>query len=751
MSKNRYNRRTFIRSSGAAAAGLSIAPAFLEGLFADVFGPVLGPDAEAKHVITACGLCDSACGLKATVKDGVLTFVEGVPEDLQGGGKLCGKGKSAAGFLYDPDRLKYPMKRTNPVKGIDVDPGWVRISWDEALQTASDRLRQTIAASGPDSVLVLSRPAPDIWMRFVNAIGTPNRVDHIDECFLSDKIVSGKVFGGKLWGHDLNNSKYILLFGWDLVGKAKMAYARQVVNAKKNGAKIVMFNPMWTPTANLADEWHMIRPGSDLAVALAMINVIVQEKLYDRTFVETYTNYNAYEKEVRANFAPYTPEWAADLSDVPADTIRRIAREFALTRPGIVPTHKKTSAANYGNAASLQHAIAFLNCLNGSVDRPGGRFYPRGIEVPGVDAIFAPPAYPPKNGVWIDGRDRHPFIKAAGNGMFSTLAHGMLVEHPDKIQMTIVCKYTTMSFPNPPEIASALAKVPFTVVIDIVPNEVINLADIVMPQATYLESADIAVREHYPIYPQAFVRQPVVPAMFETKGLGWIAIEWGKRSFPEYFKKADGTWLNMNEILDEKVKRSNIAADFAGFKAAGSYSKPAPLVPKTKFPTPDGLLRLYVKDFADKGYDPLPNWMPKRDLPSSEYPFYLITVIPNVHIRNTTGNNAYLNEIYGTNFVLMHPATAQGLGVEEGDLVRVRSRANAITLPAHLSSGIRSDCVCVPHGFGHRSRLMTKAFGKGERDSDLVPSQSMDEIIARRDVGGAAAIMDAVVALERAG
>ena len=184
---------------------------------------------------------------------------------------MCAKGKSAVGYLYDPDRLKYPMKRTNPVKGIGVDPGWVRITWDEALDLATAKLKDTIAKNGADSVLVVARPAPDIWARFVNAIGTPNRIDHIDECFLGDKIISGQILGTKPWGHDFANSKYILTFGWDLVGKAKVVWARGVTDAKKKGAKIVSFNP-WKGcgTSLVADESISLRPGSDLAVALAM-------------------------------------------------------------------------------------------------------------------------------------------------------------------------------------------------------------------------------------------------------------------------------------------------------------------------------------------------------------------------------------------------------------------------------------------------------------------------------------------------
>ena len=742
------NRREFLKTSGTALAGAAVLPGFLDGIVQKASVPVSLADTPTK-LVTSCGLCDSVCGIKATVSNGVLTWVEGLPGDLHGGGKLCAKGKSAVGYLYDPDRLKYPMKRTNPVKGIGVDPGWIRITWDEALDLATAKLKDTIAKNGADSVLVVARPAPDIWARFVNAIGTPNRIDHIDECFLGDKIISGQILGTKPWGHDFANSKYILTFGWDLVGKAKVVWARGVTDAKKKGAKIVSFNP-WkgSGTSLVADESISLRPGSDLAVALAMINVILSENLYDKAFVDTYTNFPQYEQEIRANFVPYTPEWAETLSDVPAHDIARIAREFATTRPGVCPLHKKTPSANYANASGLTHAINLLNILNGSIDRPGGRFYPRAYEIPGVDAIVKPPANPPKNGLWIDGRDRHPFVKAAGNGMFSCLADGMK-KNPGKIQVCIINKYTPMGFPNPAEMAGELAKVPFTVCIDILPNEVIELADVVLPQALYLESADVVPREYHPYYPQVVARQPLVAPQFETKTLGSLCVTWGLKAFPEYFKNPDGTPLNMSYVLDEKVKRAGIASNFTEFKQLGLVEKKEPFVPKTKFPTADGKLQMYVKNFADKGFDPLPKWTPKRDQPSSQYPFYLLTVIPPMHIRATTQNNRITNEILGTNQVFMNPQSARGLGLADGDLVKVRSRTGEIQIPVRYTEAIRPDCVLVPHGFGHKSRLMTTAYGKGAQDAALISGQSMDDILARKDVGGAACIMDAVVSVTK--
>ncbi|MGQ9834374.1 MAG: molybdopterin-containing oxidoreductase family protein [Thermoanaerobaculaceae bacterium] len=749
MEGNRgVTRRRFIQTSATAVAGAGIGLSFLEQLSAQTFRPAKGLS-TVTNLITCCGICDSVCGMRATIKDGVLAFVEGHPDDLHGAGKLCAKGKSAPAIVYDPDRLKYPMRRTNPEKGLGKDPGWVRISWNEALDLVATKLLETIDRYGRDSILVLSRPKPDIWMRFVNAIGTPNRSDHLDTCYQVQKIVQGKVFGERMFGHDLANSKYILAFGWDMPAKGKNVYTQTVAKGKRKGAKFVFFSPYRSATANLADEYFPIRPGSDLAVVLAMIHVILEEELYNKEFLESFTNFPDYREEILAHFAPYTPEWAEELSDVPAKDIARIAREFAVTRPGIAPSHKKSLGANYSNGASLQHALAILNILNGSIDRPGGLFYQRLPKIPSVDAIYPPPPYPPKNGICVDEKDRHPFVKASGQGMWSTLAHGLLRKYPGKIQMAFSLLYTHMSMPNCKEAAEALATIPFFVVIDPLPNEVTDLADVVLPLATWVEGSDLVPRNYHGLYPQVFVRQPLVPAQYEAKGIGWIAIELGKRTFPEYFKKPDGSWLSMGEILDEKVRRAGLAESFAAFKQAGLWSNPQPFVPKTVFPTPSGKLNIYVQEFADKGFDPLPGWMPKREEPSNEYPFYLVTTIPAVHRRNSTQNNAYLNEIMPTNFVLLHPQTAQELGVRNGEVVRIRSRVGAIQLPVKVSPAIRPDCVLVPHGFGHQSRLLTLAYAKGARDGDLVPSQTMDDILERRDVGGSSCIMDAVVRVEK--
>ena len=744
-----WTRRDWLKTSGAASAALAGAPLF--GAVEEWFQPARQTMPGMETLVTACHVCESQCGMIAHLQDGVARFLDGLPADQHGGGALCAKGKSGLGFLYDPDRLKYPMVRTNPRKGIDEDPGWARISWPEALDTIAQRFQAVIDQHGPDALLFLTKPGPDVWMRYINAIGAINRVDHLDECFLTDKVVSRWTVGGKTFTNDFENAGFILLFGWDLVAKNKIVHARRIPIARDNGAKIVVFNPYHSTTAKFADEWYPIRPGTDLAVALAMINVIVGENLYNREFVDSFTNFGQFESQIRTHFSQYTPEWAESVSEVPADAIARLAREFATMGPAIVPAHKKTLCGNYANGSQMSFAIMVLNILAGTIDRPGGRYFPRTIPIPSVDKVFPPPEYPKKTGVRVDGRDQLPLVNGSGNGLFLTLADGMLEKHPGHIKAAFVNGYTALGFPEPLKMMEALESVEFTVVMDVLPTDTIQAADIVLPHVSYLEVNQLTSRVMAAKYPQVLARQALTKPLFESKGVGFVALELGKRMVPDYFKKENGEFFTLPELLDEQVMRAGLGESWAAFKAQGVFSDEKPFTPKTTFNLPDGKCQVYVPQFEANGYDPLPAWTPKRDEPDDQYPYYFVTFIPGVHKRNSTQNNAILNELMGTNSVLMHPSLAAEHGITEGRLVRVWSRVGSIQLPAQFTERLRPDCVMVAHGFGHRSRLLSKAGGRGERDGDLIPASSIEEVIALKNFAGAGCIMDAVCNVEPVG
>jgi thiosulfate reductase/polysulfide reductase chain A len=394
----------------------------------------------------------------------------------------------------------------------------------------------------------------------------------------------------------------------------------------------------------------------------------------------------------------------------------------------------------------LVHCISILNILAGTIDRPGGRYFPRAYSVPAVDAVYPPPAYPAKTGRRVDGRDKLFFVNQTDTGLFSTLADGMLNKFPGMIKFAFWNAYTILAFPNPKTMEEAMKKVDFTVVMDFLPTDTCSMADIVLPSAMYLEGNDVVSRVYNAKYPQAVARAGVAAPIFETRSIASVAIELGKRLCPDYFKTPTGEWISPAVLLDEKVKRAGLGENFAEFKAKGIVERPAPFVPRTTFATQGGTgkCQIYVPQFADRGAEALPKWHAKRDEPSAEYPYYYTTFIPGIHKRNTTENNRILSEIMSTNHANMNPELAKKLGVKEGEKVRIWSRAGAIELPAHLTETIRPDAVMVEHGFGHRSKLLTETGGKGVRDGDVVPESSVDEMIRLGNYGGASCIMDAV-------
>jgi thiosulfate reductase/polysulfide reductase chain A len=736
-------RRQLLQTS-AAALGASKLLAGVDSFFR----PASPLGANTQQLITACGICSPSCGIKATIEDGTVRFLQGLPGDFSGDGFLCAKGASGLSLLYDPDRLKYPMRRSNPRKGLHEDPGWVRISWQEALDEIASRFNSYRQQFGAESLLFLSRATNEMMARLFRAIGAVNVVNHIDICYTADTVIMRWTVGGKTWIADVEESKYIISFGWDMVARSKIVNARGVVKAKERGAKLVVFNPEYNATAKLADEWYPIRPGTDLAVALALINVILSQNLFDREFVDNYTNFRDYEPQIRAHFSRFSPEWAEQQSDVPAEAIRRIATEFASTRPAIAPVHKKTPIANYMNSTQTAFALSILNILAGNIDRRGGRYFARTVSIPSDTTIFPPPTdFPPATGRRVDGRDRLPLAHPFNQGMFATLADGILNKYPGMIKGALLEAYGALAFPQPLQFLEALSTIDFVVVYDVLPNDTVNYADIVLPGATYLESSGLVARNFRAPYPQVTVRQPLVPAMYETRSTGFLGAELGRRMAPDYFRTPDGQWITQTALLEQQVKQAGIASSMAEFRSKGVFERPAPFTPRTTFNVPGNKCQIYVPQFEKDG-EPLPEWRPKAELPSPEYPYYYLTYIPPMHRRSSTQNSTVLHEMMPTNTANMNPQLAQKLGIHEGQRVRIRSRVGAIELPAHLTETLRPDCVMVAHGFGHVSHAMRLAGGHGARDGDVIPSRSIEELIAAKNFGGSGCIMDAVVAID---
>ena len=717
------SRREFMKLSGAGAIALLFRDQFRAF---EVFAQEKGLDTKIVH--TVCQVCSGGCAVKAYVRDGRLVELRGNPDDQISRGILCVKGISGIQWLYDPDRLKFPMKRTNPEKGIGVDPQFVKISWDEAYGIIAQKLNEYKEKFGPESIAFIMRPQ-DFAKRLAKAIGTPNYISHHTTCYSTHEVVWGNTVTGKgrPWTTDYANAKYILSFGWDMPGKAKNMQTQHFLAAIDKGAKVTVLDPRYTVTASKANLWIPIKPGTDLAFALAMINVIITQNLYNKQFVSELTT--GFE-EVKEFIKPYTPQWASKITEVPAATIEKVAKEFATNKPAVIATHKRDAAGpNYANSWRLSHAQIILMALVGSIDRLGGPIIERKPSFPPLDTVVPPPSYPKARSDRIDGMEKFPLLLKIGKGSFGAFQNGVLEGKPYPIKAAIIRKHNIFAFPNAPNMVKALKKLEFMVALDIHPSEMIQMADIVLPDHHYLEGSAISYREYFGLYPQVAIQQPVVKPLYDTRGFRNIMVELGNAmGLSDYFKEVspggydDACMKTLGSSLDELKKSPN-----------GLWGEPKPFVPKTEFGTPSKKIELYASELKKHGYDPLPAWKEKAVKPSIEYPLYFVTTRPSVFIHSTLQNLEANIQVYPENQCFINTETAKKLGVKNGDYVMVESPINKIKVKAKVTEGIRPDTVCVDHGFGHWSKGMTKAYGKGSNEGDIIPARKVQDMLDFND------------------
>lgn len=744
----KFSRRSFLKASAATVAAGAAGSFLLTKSGKKTASGVTQKAAAAPkvtHKYNFCGICSANCGMVAEVIDGKATRLLGNPDDQVAKGKLCVKGYAALKDLYDPDRLKYPMKRTNPEKGPGVDPGWVKISWEEAFELAGEKFNEARENYGPESIAFFSRGHD--WMnRLQRAIGTPNHIQHHSTCFTTYTAVWRACVGvgNRPFMLDLENAKYLLSFGWDMPSKAKNMSARDYVKAVSNGAKSVVVDPRLTVTGTLADEWIPIKPGTDLAFMLAMIRIIINEELYDKDYVEQST---IGIEELKAAVQDYTPEWAAEITGVDAGTIEQVAWDFGTTRPALIPNHKRDAGGpNYSNSWRVAFCKLILNALVGSIDHEGGQIFARTPSMPGFDQIFPPPEFPEMKPERIDGFEKHPIIGPTRRGDFATVTDAILDEDPYPLKAAFFRKHNVLAFPDAVKFTEALKKLDFVAVVDVWPSEMVQMADVVFPEPYFLETSGFGARAYHAFYPQIALRQPVVEPMYDTRGYGGVIEGLAEAmGFGEYFEGVSG-----GKLREEQLKALGTSWDELQNSPNGLWSDEREFVPRTSFSTESGKIEFYSTELEKHGYDPLPYWQPKREMPSSEYPFYMLISRPGMHKMTATQNNELMLQAYPENSVMLHREKAQEMGIQEGDEVYVESRAGRIKLQAEIIEGIRPDCICIEHGFGHWSKQYSLAYQRGANEGDLIPRISIDEMLKINDPGAGSCMNDFCVKVYKA-
>jgi len=488
------------------------------------------------------------------------------------------------------------------------------------------------------------------------------------------------------------------------------------------GADIIVVDPRFSTAASKARHWLPIRPGTDMALLLAWMHVIVNEERYDREYVDKFA---IGLPQLREHLRDKTPHWAATYTGIKAETIVETARLIAGGRPQSL-IHPGRHTAWYGDDSQRSRAIAMLNGLLGSWGRRGGFYLPTSQKIPKFPGI---PAYPEaRTGADVPNGVVFPFAGSEGlaHGLRDASLPGADVPYPVK-GWFVYGSNLIQSLPQPEKTLQALQNLDFVVAVDVLPAEITGWADVVLPEATYLERYDDL---HAPGFREGFValRQPVVEPMYDSKPGWWIAKEIAHRlGHDSYFP-----WDNVETYLETRLKAAG--SSLAEIKETGVLHAPAAAVYiedgiEPTFHTPSGKIELYSQQLADAGLSPMPEFTAHEQ--PAEGQFRLLFGRTPTHTFGRTTNNRFLSEVFDENCVWVNASRARELGLATGDAVTLCNQDDVKIGPIKIraTQAIRPDCVFMVHGYGHTDPRLRFAAGRGADDSKLCTRVAIDPVM----------------------
>ena len=694
---NLITRRKFLQLSGALAA-TTAATGPSRVLYALTRNTGETTPNEIREVFSACDMCFNKCGLIAHVENDVIKKLDPNPKSLKSRGMLCARGNAGVKQLYDPDRLKYPLLR----KGARGDGKWQRLSWDQALDHAAEKLDKI----GKDYTRCgfLFMAGTDMQSTFVHqfaeAYGSYNVISHESNCLLSRNRAFLDTYG-VMPTPDVLNCKYVIMPGANRFEALVTPDSMDLMTAKGNKSKLVVLDPRFTKTAALSDEWYPIKPGTDMAFFLSLAHVIISEKLYDKTFIKEKTF--GFE-ELREHVKKYTPQWAAKETDIPAKDIARIARELAAAAPSAM-VYPGRRSSDYEDSTQIRRSYAIVNALLGNWDQEGGLQVPKKIK-PGSMHIEAP-FYEDNPDDRVDaGRAQMMFDE---EGSFKHTRDAVIEGKPYPIKGWMTYKTNPMQTgANRDKTIQMINSLDFMMTVDIAMSDTAWMADLVLPAPSYLERQDpLSAFLASSTCSGVITRDPVVPAMFESKPVFWIVKELAKR-------------LDLGEFFDftvddfRKAQLKKIPQVAKALKEDGVYNITGPSfgIHKDKpFKTRSKKIEFYNTRYKDKGIDPMPVYKQPKAIPENHF---RIVVGRNAYItQSASTNNTLLWELQKENHLWIHPKSALSLGIKNHDMVKVESSAGKVRIKARVTEETRPDTVYMDTGYGVLSKGLTNIFGKG--------------------------------------
>jgi thiosulfate reductase / polysulfide reductase chain A len=684
-----------------------------------------------------CEMCSARCPIEVTLRDGAVAEIFGNPNVGSIGTRLCAKGAAAKWLLKDTEKPTRPQIRVGPRGGGE----WRDATWDEAYAYIGDKLEIIKEKYGPESILVGWRGSlnNEFVKAFARGLGTPNDFTHNSVCPLSLHTACQATLGvgRKALGFDIENAEYVVLYGRNIYESLTVAEVNQLMTATDNGVKIVTVDPRASKTAVRSYYWLRIRPGTDWALNLGLMNEIIKHRLYDENFVEKWVkDFDALRRYVE----PYTPEWAEQETDVEAAAIRRLAREFSEARPKVI-FHIGWFAARYVTEFHMRRSILFLNALMGNYEVPGGLFFKKGLADTGRKGMKELPATfeAPKGDRFdcIGPGKKFPIVDKS-QGIAHMLAEAAETEKPYPVKALIIYRFDPLySIPDTNALIKALNKFELVVDIDVNWSNTAWYADVVLPESHFLERGD-PIQERKGLKPILALRKTVVEPVLETRPAWRIFKELAERmGFGEKFFYKDIDDYNRWKLSDTGIDLSEF--DEKGVvnlaKEKIYYDRETGL----KFKTPSKKIEVISSKMEENGLTSLPAYEPVK-VPEGK--LRLIIGRNPLYTQGSMSNNKYVKEVLPSHPVWINKDTASKLGIKDGDRVLVKSGNGSGTTVAYTTDGIHPEAAFIPHAFGKRAAAQSYAYGVGLSDSEL-QNTTTDY------VGGSAAMQECFVTVEK--
>ena len=677
--------------------------------------------------------------MNITIERDSVIAIKGDPKDPESKGELNIRDKKMKKILYAPDRLKHPMKHVKE----NGEDRWERISWDEALTTIANRMNETKKKYGAEAIdfhhghYHSGDVIGPYLTRLANLIGTPNVTNPSHVCHLPRVFLQYKFDFGVVVPPDIPNTNCMIIWG----GNPKATNKPQEIairEARERIAKLIVIDPRITPYAEEADIHAQLRPGTDGALALGMMNVIIKEGLYDQEFVENWTvGFDKLAKYIE----DYSPEKVEEITWVSAETIRKMARMYATTKPACISP--RNALDQHTNASCAIRAIDILMAITGNIDIKGGNVIvvPLSLGFTDVKLFEKLPAEAIEKKIGANKSLYSKMSETWPSAHTPSLWDAILYEDPYPVKaMFVMAANPAVTCANTNVVVEALNKLDFLVVVDIFMTPTAKLADIVLPACTFLEQTRYATYDTHADHgwniPSRIMLSPkVVEPLYESWSDWKIICELGKKmGYEEYF-----FWKNREEAIDYELEPFGITCDklranpegiviplpsilyqkFSGF--FGGIIRSALKITMFRdypdmykkydgflkgFLTPSKKVEIYSEQLEKLGYDPLPIHREPAESPVSqpelarEYPFILIAGSKlKMYTHSMMRNIPDLHGLMPKNLLEINPVAAKKLGIKDGDIVRIESLRGSIKSYTKITKNIDPRVVHLYYGF----------------------------------------------------